>query len=82
MHNHTIIKVNYYAIHDLYIQCIKLCFCRTNTESPKVEIQHIKHSDVATMKKIKALDDNNIDGDENIYETVSDEVPHVRHMVP
>ena len=50
----------------------KLIFCRIKTLSSEVEIQHIKTSDIATMKEMEARDDD-INGDENIYETVSDE---------
>ena len=46
-------------------------FCRTNTQSSEVEIQHIKHRDIATTKEMEAWDD--IDGDENIYETMNEE---------
>ena len=33
-------------------------FCRTNTESSEVEIQHIKHKDVYTVKVAEAQDDD------------------------
>ena len=44
-----------------------------NTQSSEVEIQHIKHRDIATTKEMEARDDD-IDGDENIYETMNDEM--------